>query len=1032
MVKMQPDSRSYLIQLLTMAIVLLWGVEVVRAQFPGHAWRQLDQNAGISELQNAFFTSDHFGRVWISSVDGLNCFNGIENTTFRFQLPGGQSDPIVSSPMFKDAADNLWCTTTGGIQCLKKGSFEVETWQIALGPNAKPAAHHMGIHLEHDSLFWVIADAQLFQFNIQSKKYQYLHDLNAVRAYPLLNPSGDVAGLAVSFFDLGIEIIRYPTLTNPKRTRYFEGKDKRNLPTAKVYNYLVQGDSLAWIPADIGLIRFNLLDESYQIIKPEKSRKPPHFSDACLWNKDFLWLSSIGQGIFLYSIRDRQFIENHKFVWVGNQAHDVRMINNLAMDQNGTLWLANWKKEILHTNLSSLKFQHQLKKENPDLPAKEVTAITGDAAGNIWCAINRSGLARLKNLKANGMALRNAQPDFFPAFTSINHVYTDDKNRIWQLSKGSVSFFEPGTGRFHAILKGDDDFRKILPLSQEQFLLVTYSGFTLLEKESGLNKITRLGFDAPLFDGLISFFASRQGRIFVSTSSNQLFELQIKGNQIIVLQKFSNVGYVNDLLEDATGNCLWLASSSGILKLNLSGQKPVETILDSELLLSRAFNAILQDDSGALWLSSNAGIFKYAPKTQEIRHYTESDGLQGMQFMLGSACKLPDGRLAFGGVNGLNIFHPLELEDNQKPPLLHFTKWVVNDTDTISLSPEYLDYQTFRYDRRTLTFHFTGIDFNAPDEVRYRYRLKGLDAGIVNGGATRLVRYAQLPPGAYTFQVWAANSDGIWTTNPHELHFTILPPWYLTWWAIAVWVLMGIGLLYAVYRNQVASIKRQEAERRKEAENKQLAAELQNSVLRLQMNPHFIFNSMNSISSYILQKDINTANDYLARFAKLMRLILDLASRPLIPVADEIELLEQYMSVEAMRFEQRFAWKITIDEAIDPDDVVLPTMILQPFVENAIWHGISDKVSAGQILIGFNKLGESMVCTIEDNGVGRRTSQLHKTVQHGSKAVQITEQRLMLLESLGHANSKLLIHDLYDESGLSRGTRVEIVLPLDL
>ncbi|MBK7336153.1 MAG: histidine kinase [Saprospirales bacterium] len=203
-----------------------------------------------------------------------------------------------------------------------------------------------------------------------------------------------------------------------------------------------------------------------------------------------------------------------------------------------------------------------------------------------------------------------------------------------------------------------------------------------------------------------------------------------------------------------------------------------------------------------------------------------------------------------------------------------------------------------------------------------------------------------------------------------------------------------------MYRNRVERIRKKEEMLRKEAEVRQQMAETETAILRLQMNPHFIFNSMNSINAYILKKDINTASDYLGRFAKLMRMILDLAAKPLIPVSDEIELLKLYLQTEAMRFEHKFSYVFEVDESLDPDDVVLPTMILQPFVENAIWHGLSNKKGEGLIRISFKKENEMLHCVVEDNGIGRDAALHSKSgvTVHESKAMSITLRRLELLE----------------------------------
>jgi len=244
---------------------------------------------------------------------------------------------------------------------------------------------------------------------------------------------------------------------------------------------------------------------------------------------------------------------------------------------------------------------------------------------------------------------------------------------------------------------------------------------------------------------------------------------------------------------------------------------------------------------------------------------------------------------------------------------------------------------------------------------------------------------------------------------------------------------LGIaGIVYLIYRNRVQQIQKEADFKRKEAEYKQLAAETETAVLRLQMNPHFIFNSMNSISSYLLQKDIETANDYLGRFAKLMRKILIVAEEPYLPLYDEIELLEQYMQAEAMRFEEKFQYQFIVADEIDTDEVLIPTMILQPFVENAIWHGISNKKGKGNIEIGFKLEPEKLICSISDNGIGRKAASQNPNGSHESKAISITQRRLNLLVSEHNLafQPSLAIEDLVNPQNQPIGTTVILTLPL--
>jgi sensor histidine kinase YesM len=295
------------------------------------------------------------------------------------------------------------------------------------------------------------------------------------------------------------------------------------------------------------------------------------------------------------------------------------------------------------------------------------------------------------------------------------------------------------------------------------------------------------------------------------------------------------------------------------------------------------------------------------------------------------------------------------------------------------------------------------------------------------------ITYFNLREGDYTFNVIASNSDGLWTDlqNATKLEIVVLPPWYRSWWFYTLLVFLFASILFAFFRYRIAQIRKVETFKRKEAEYKQLAAETETAVLRLQMNPHFIFNSMNSINNYILQKDIDTASDYLGRFSSLMRMILDFAARPFVSISDEIKLLDLYLLTEAMRFEKKFSHTFDLAEDFDPDEFVIPTMILQPFVENAVWHGLSKKKEKGHIRISFRQEDNSLICSVEDNGIGRegaKKNQKHKT--HESRALSITERRLALLESKNGVTASYEIIDLYDNSHHPLGTKVIFRLPL--
>ena len=209
-------------------------------------------------------------------------------------------------------------------------------------------------------------------------------------------------------------------------------------------------------------------------------------------------------------------------------------------------------------------------------------------------------------------------------------------------------------------------------------------------------------------------------------------------------------------------------------------------------------------------------------------------------------------------------------------------------------------------------------------------------------------------------------------------------------------------------------------------------AEYEQKALHLQMNPHFVFNCLGSISSFIVQNGTDSAIKYLAKFSKLMRLTLEYSKEALIPIDKEIESLQNYLELEQLRFNQVFDFTITKSAEIE-DDLALPPLLLQPFVENAIIHGLIPKQEKGTIAISFELKNENLLCTISDNGVGLEASQKLKEQSvsiHKSMALDITKKRLEMMESTTQKKSFVTIDEIVDENGVVKGTKVVLHLPV--
>ncbi len=235
----------------------------------------------------------------------------------------------------------------------------------------------------------------------------------------------------------------------------------------------------------------------------------------------------------------------------------------------------------------------------------------------------------------------------------------------------------------------------------------------------------------------------------------------------------------------------------------------------------------------------------------------------------------------------------------------------------------------------------------------------------------------------------------------------------------------AIGLL--LYRGSKLKDKRRISEMNRKI------SEMTQANLRQQMNPHFIFNTLNSIQYYMYQHDKLATNNYLTKFSSLMRKVLDNSQHTSVPVSDELSALNLYLELESIRFKDKFEYKITLDEEIDPLMHKIPTMLIQPYVENSISHGLIPKEGKGLVNIDLKLNDDYILCTIEDNGIGREAAKernLKKEGNHNSLGTQITKSRLDLVNELYGTSLKTIYTDLKDENGESTGTRVEIHIPI--
>ncbi len=320
--------------------------------------------------------------------------------------------------------------------------------------------------------------------------------------------------------------------------------------------------------------------------------------------------------------------------------------------------------------------------------------------------------------------------------------------------------------------------------------------------------------------------------------------------------------------------------------------------------------------------------------------------------------------------------------------------------------------------------------------LRYQYRLKGADKEMLIVGLDKAVfEYRSLQSGHYEFQLQLTDAKGNSIGAPITFLFSIDPPFYQTIWFVALCaIFLGLIIFYLV-RKRIELIKKRADEKLERAKLESELKQSQLSGIKAQMNPHFMFNALNSIQEFILLNEKKQANMYMGKFADLMRMTLDMSNKKEVKLEEEIKILQLYLELESLRFEEHFSYTLTIDENVDKEHTYIPAMLIQPNIENAVKHGLLHKQGEKRLDVHFFILNNTtLCCTVTDNGIGRKRSgeiNSQRLTKHTSFATGATQRRLELLNhDRKQQPIKVTYQDLYDIHENAAGTEVTICIPL--
>jgi len=966
---------------------------------------------GLPQSQVRAIVQDSKGYIWFGTHRGLSRFDGknFQNYDLTDSLPGN-----FVSDIYEDSKGNMWFGTDQGASRYTGGKFHKYTRQQGL-----PTNEILSITEDYTGRIWMGTSKGASVQKQQKGKRKYLwesvlphYDVNTI-----LRGRDDKIWLGT---ENGIFIFEDGTLSILSADAPSQGFE--------VYNILRASNGKVWIASNQGVWHY----QDSTIVPLAFSKKLPHPTVYCITediNGD-LWFGT-KKGVVRYTQDDWQvFTEEEGFpatdvrssmldregnLWFGTDGGGVYKVTrgifssysveeglsgNIAKsfleDANGNIWVSTYDRGTNALNLST----QQVKEYHPEqgLAGNDISYSYKDSKNRFWFATYSNGISLYQNNRFTNISIDDGLPS-----NTVYCITEDQQNRIWFGTKQGISIWDGQTYKHYSQIEG----------------LINPNVYTIIQARDGSMWIGTQGGVSQYQKGEFTNFTVAEG---------------LADNFVI------------SMLQDTRGR-IWMGTGNGV------------SVYDGKEFLS--FNiddmpganlpvAMVEESEQYIWAGTNNGIYRIDAKSlspnkqPDLTRYSKTDGLPSLECNGNAAFKDSKGNLWFGTIEGAVMCSPARINrEIPLEPLTHITNLrLFRELVDWKSYTDSLDHQTglpynlhLPFNKNYLTFDFIGISLKNPLEVTYHFMLEGFDADWLPKTYDNNATYSNLPPGTYSFKVQASNAIGIWNREPATFTFTILPPYWETWWFRLLMVLLVLLIAAGVTYIILYRIRQEKEKRQMQFQAEKL--ELEHQALYAMMNPHFTFNALQSIQYYIHRQDRIAANKFLSSFAKLIRKNLESTQHDFISLSEEMERLRLYLSLEKMRFQDMFEYTLEVDPEVPAHEILLPPMILQPYVENSIKHGImplANEGKEGEIYVSITRPDDNhLKIQIEDNGIGIEASKKLRSLKrkdHTSRGMEITRARLDLFSKITNNTHSVKIMELKGHDGSVQGTLVDMTLPL--
>lgn len=990
---------------------------------------------GLPNDHVRWITQDSSGFLWICTWDGLARFDGSEFKTYRHNPKDTSS--VAFFEIIKalvDSENRLW-VFAGGRLCrynpLQDNFIRYDILEFLPRPDSGVTRHLNTMEIDPFGRLLCCCTDGLFSYNATADRFEKARfdgwPRSALPGYITFDDTGNLwlfcdrpgrrSGdlLKCSYSEGGIiSILDKLAYYQPLSTQFYNNET--------LHITAVSGtNGSVWFYTSKGLLLLNGDTlRSFHGMVPR---------DDIPAGRSMIW-SIPGRGLRIghpgHDVPDSLF-----------RAGEIQNVIAYFEDNQQNIWFSDISNSSTRSGLSLVyrtgtHFRHYLVDgitPEPDL----IFGLATDARGNIWAGGRPNN--RLLMIRPDGVAEKIPLP-FSPVkyYNMPRNIIPDRKGNLW------IAFFQdylfqlnPETMEFHDYSWIFDKekvqgtlplFRIVRPLENGRMFAAGGGRMYVFDPSSG-DVITE---SSPHFWDMYSVHQAADGSLWIGLSG-RLLHCNSELQQQEVIEISDQLYNIEDICPGDSSD-LWLALlGGGIARYSISSGE-VNFFSSFDGLAHNTVYSLLRDDAGNLWASHDLGISMLNIKTGSFVNYDEKDGLMIREFDSEAAFRDTGGDFLFGGVGGIVRFSPgtVNQSRHESPAELLISDFRISGNIVGQALPISGD-ASITLPKGTDNFQagFVKPDFRYGDQLRYRFMLAGInEEWNTTDSRHRWVNFTGLKPGKYRFVVQATGLKGGWR-HQASLYVTIPPYFYQTIFFKVVLVCIVLAVISLFFLMKLKQIRLNE---------KKIQEQLKLETLRGQMNPHFIYNSLNSINYFLSLNDPRSANQYMTDFSRLMRAIMTNSSHDFITLDAEIETLRDYLALEHLRFSDKFDWVIEVDDRIDAVNTEVAPSLIQPFVENAVWHGLRGVEGRKGMLSVRISPGEnkSLVCVVEDDGVGRMLSMRLKTgdlKKRRSRGMALVRERLALIGSVRKSKYSVTVSDLFP--GRSEcGTSVRLELPCNL